>query len=84
MQVCSNLETFQDRHAFSVGQTSSAFITGWIVCALALVLYCLYNQTLVLPCVRSGKWKPEYRMHVCFVGGILFPVSLFWVGGGMV
>ena len=79
MPICANCQTFQGRHHFTLGQSSSAYITGWIVCAVALVLYCIYNQKLVLPWFRSGKWKPEYRMQACFVGGILFPVSLFWV-----
>ena len=41
----------------------------------------MYNQKLVLPWFQSGKWKPEYRMQACFAGGILFPISLFWVRG---
>lgn len=72
--------TFQGRHGFSLGQSSSAYVTGWIVCVIALLLYCWYNQQLVLPWFRGGKWKPEYRMHACFAGGILFPASLFWFG----
>lgn len=75
----ANLQTFQDRHQFTLGQSSSAYVTGWVVCAIALILYCAYNQKVVLPWFKSGKWKPEYRIQACFVGGILFPISLFWV-----
>ena len=63
----------------SHAQSSSAYVTGWVVCAIALILYCAYNQKVVLPWFKSGKWKPEYRTQARFVGGILFPISLFWV-----
>lgn len=79
MRILADYQTFQGRHHFSLGESSSAYITGWVVCAVALVLYCWYNLKLVLPSFRSGKWKPEYRMQACFVGGILLPITLFWV-----
>lgn len=71
---------FEGRQGMSLGQTSSAYVTGWVVCAIALVLYCMYNQLMVLPWFNAGMWKPEYRMQACFAGGVLFPVSLFWFG----
>lgn len=72
--------TFQGRHQFSLGASSSCYITGWVVCSVALGLYCFYNQKVVLKRFTSGKWKPEYRMEVSFLGGVLLPISLFWFG----
>lgn len=72
--------TFQGRHHLSVGKTGAAYISGWIGAAITLGLYILYNEKVVLKRFRSGNWRPEYRMEVCFAGGVLFPISMFWFG----
>ena len=72
--------TFQGHHGFSLGKSSSCFITGWVVCSVALLLYCLYNVYVAAPRFASGRWRPEFRMEACFLGGVLFPISLFWFG----
>ena len=44
------------------------------------VFFCIYNVKIAIPRFRAGNWRPEYRMEPAFLGGILFPVSLFWFG----
>lgn len=72
--------TFQGKHGFSLGALGIAYVGGYIGCVIVFLGYCVYNQKVVLPRFKAGKWRPEYRMEPGFVGGLLFPTSVFWFG----
>ena len=71
---------FQGRHGFSLGAMGVSYVAGFIGCTVTFLLFCIYNLKLVIPRFKQGKWRPEYRMEPAFVGGLLFPASLFWFG----
>lgn len=72
--------TFQGNHGFSTGAMGIAYVGGYIGCCIIFIGYCVYNQAFVLPRFREGRWKPEYRMQPAFLGGLMFPASIFWFG----
>ncbi|PKI82519.1 hypothetical protein MVES1_004017 [Malassezia vespertilionis] len=67
-------------HGFNVGEMSVAYISGYIGAGVTCLFYCLYNNKVVLPRFLAGKWRPEYRMEPTFLGGVFFPITLFWFG----
>ena len=71
---------FEGRHGFSTGAMGLSYVSGYIGCAVMCVFFCIYNVKIAIPRFRAGNWRPEYRMEPAFLGGILFPVSLFWFG----
>ncbi|KAI3624874.1 hypothetical protein CBS14141_003302 [Malassezia furfur] len=70
--------TLQGRHNFSLGAMGLAYISGYVSVAITFLFYCVYNLKVIIPRFKLGKWRPEYRMEPAFVGGILFPASLFF------
>lgn len=70
----------QGKHGFSLGAMGVAFISGYIGVSITFVFFCIYNIKVVIPRFKTGKWRPEYRMEPAFLGGLLFPTSLFWFG----
>ncbi|WFD42902.1 hypothetical protein MPSI1_001552 [Malassezia psittaci] len=72
--------TLQGNHGFSAGTLGVSYVSGFIACGLVLIFYCIYNNKVVLKRFREGAWKPEYRMEPAFVGGVIFPISMFWFG----
>ncbi|WFD01215.1 hypothetical protein MYAM1_003977 [Malassezia yamatoensis] len=70
----------QGKHGFSTGAMGVAYISGYIGVGFTFLLFCIYNLKVVIPRFNQGKWKPEYRMEPAFLGGIFFPVALFWFG----
>lgn len=71
---------FIERHGFSLGLTGITYITGYIGCVITVILYCLYNNKVAAPRFRQGNWRPEFRMEPAMVGGLMFPVAMFWFG----
>ena len=70
----------EGRHGFNAGEMGVSYISGYIGCGITMLVYCYYNVKVVIPRIRSGHWRPEYRMEPAFIGGILFPVSMFLFG----
>ena len=72
--------TLMERHGFNAGQLGLSFISGWVFVLIALFFYTQYNNRFVARKFQDGTWRPEYRMVVCLIGGILMAGSLFWFG----
>jgi len=71
---------FEGHHGFTTSQTGLAYIGLVVAGGFALIGYCIFNNKFVTPKFQSGQWKPEYRMLPAMVGGVCFPVCLFWYG----
>lgn len=72
--------TLQGKHGFPLGAMGVAYISGYVGVGITFIVFCIYNLKLVIPRFKSGKWRPEYRMEPAFIGGLLFPISVFWFG----
>lgn len=67
-------------HHFSTGLMGISYISGFVGVIITFALFCIYNMKSVIPRFKEGKWRPEYRMEPAFIGGLFFPLSMFWFG----
>ncbi|CEH13392.1 Synaptic vesicle transporter SVOP and related transporters (major facilitator superfamily) [Ceraceosorus bombacis] len=71
---------FAERHGFNPGELGTAFLGIVVGAVIGMGIYSIFVIKYLNPRLRSGEHSPEDRQIIAMVGGICFPISLFWIG----
>ncbi|KII86978.1 hypothetical protein PLICRDRAFT_114067, partial [Plicaturopsis crispa FD-325 SS-3] len=71
---------FENGHGFDVRQTGMAFLGISLGMVLSVFSQPIWNRSILLIPLSAGpNPPPETRLYMGQVGGILVPISLFWI-----
>jgi DHA1 family multidrug resistance protein-like MFS transporter len=71
---------FGEIYHFSIQMQGLVFIGILVFACFAVPGYLMWIKFGLIPKILSGKFKAEMVLPPMFVGGIVFPICLFWFG----
>lgn len=71
---------FEGHYGFSTGSSGLVYIGNGVGYIVSLFLFSMTSGRLVQSQVAKGQYRPEDRLPLMILGGLLLPIGLFWYG----